>query len=90
MPKYSKMDYKQRRQVREEMAANQNGLCWYCNAPLTGPAISKVNNYPFNMRLFPKGMFDYPVHLHHDHKTDECLGAVHCRCNAYMWETLGQ
>lgn len=30
---------------------------------------------------FPKGMLDYPVHLHHDHKTGMTIGAIHSYCN---------
>lgn len=84
---YSQMTQPQRRAVREEMAKQQGGNCWYCKQPLTGKPLPKIENYPYNMRLFPPSMFKYPVHLHHDHDTDICLGAVHAKCNAYMWET---
>ncbi|AGI61771.1 hypothetical protein VCO139_0016 [Vibrio phage VCO139] len=42
------------------------------------------------MKLFPKNMFQYPIHLHHDHNTGMTIGAVHARCNAVLWEYYGE
>lgn len=43
-----------------------------------------------NMRMFPKGFFNHPVHLQHCHKTDMTEGAVHAQCNAIMWQYEGR
>lgn len=40
-------------------------------------------------RLFPKGFFDHPVHLHHNHDTGLTIGAIHCYCNAISWQYHG-
>lgn len=36
-------------------------------------------------KIFPKGFFDRPVHLHHSHDTGLTIGAVHAVCNAVLW-----
>lgn len=83
---YRLMTRQQRRQVRLQLAKEQGNMCWYCKQPLSGPPSPDIDNYAFNKHLFPKGMFDFPVHLHHDHNSGICVGAVHAKCNAYMWQ----
>lgn len=87
---YSKMNTSQRRKVRNSMVEAQGQKCWYCEQYLQTPPPIHIANYPFNMRKFPKGMLKHPIHLHHDHHTDECLGAVHAQCNMYLWEVEGE
>jgi len=45
-----------------------------------------MKTHPINKKPFPKGMFNYPIHLHHCRKTDLSIGAVHAYCNAVLWE----
>lgn len=79
-----------RRAVRNEYVRLQNGLCWYCGNSLDGPPREDVRGKGVNKKLFPPSMFDYPVHLHHDHETGYTIGAVHCYCNAFMWQYEGK
>lgn len=81
---------KERRAVREAYAKAQNGLCSHCKNPLNGPPSSLILSAPLTKELFPENFFDYPVHLHHDHNTGLTVGAVHNRCNAFLWEHLGE
>lgn len=77
----------ERRKVREYYSKIQDGKCYYCDKPL-----DKLPNKdkPINVALFPKGFFNYPVHLHHNHRTHMTIGAVHCYCNAVLWEYCGE
>jgi len=76
----------ERKHIRDEYIRCQKGLCCYCGAPLDGPPTADVLQKVINKRLFPKGFFDWPVHLHHDHDTGMTIGAVHCYCNAVAWQ----
>jgi len=87
---YSKLHWKERKAVREQYIKQQKGLCYYCGCPLDGPPSKGVQDKWVNKRMFPKGMFDYPIHLQHDHPTDLTEGAVHARCNAVMWQYEGR
>lgn len=79
-----------RRAVREEYVRLQGGLCYHCHEPLTGDPVAVVKNTTINAALFPDHFFNYPVHLHHSHETGKTLGAVHARCNAFLWQYLGE
>ena len=83
---YTKLTGYKRRLVREEYVRVQKGLCHYCHAPLTGMAAPKVAIKKVNRKLYPFGFFNNPVHLHHHHTTGMTIGAVHCHCNAVLWE----
>ena len=87
---YSKTHHTVRRRAREEYVRRQNGLCLHCGEPLGQPPNQKVQDAYINGRLFPFGFFDHPIHLHHDRKTDLSLGAVHARCNAWLWQYKGE
>jgi hypothetical protein len=80
----------QRRAVREEYARRQEGLCFHCGDPLSGPPSAEVRKLRINQRLFPPNHFLWPVHLHHSHDTGITIGAVHCRCNAALWQYHGE
>lgn len=88
--KYSKNPPHQRRLVREEYVRLQEGKCHYCGAPLDGPPREDVAKKRINRRLFPPNFFRYPVHLHHNHDTDDTIGAVHNHCNAVLFEYEGE
>lgn len=80
----------QRRKVREQYIENQGGNCSHCNEPLSKSASKKVMEKEINMQLFPENFFKYPVHLHHSHDTGMTIGAVHCHCNAVLWQYHGE
>lgn len=79
-----------RQRVREEYVRTQDGKCWHCQAPLNGPPTRKIVQSPIDARLFPDGFFNHPTHLHHNHRTDLTIGAVHARCNAWLWQYKGE
>lgn len=87
---YSKMSSLERRKVREQMVRDQEQKCWYCGTLIHSAPLAHIANFKHNERLFPPSMLKNPIHLHHDHDTDECLGAVHAKCNVYMWEVEGK
>ena len=80
---YSKLKPYERAQVRLAYIRKQNGKCYLCKGNINGPSLSKqvIHN-----DLYPIGFFKYPIHLHHNHDTDMTIGAVHCYCNAVLWE----
>jgi hypothetical protein len=83
--KYSRTPPKIRREVREQYVKEQGGLCYWCKDPLSGPPTQEVQDAYIDWRAFPPNFLKHPVHLQHDHNTDLTEGAVHARCNAYMW-----
>lgn len=87
---YSKLNWKDRKAVREQYIREQNSVCMFCKQPLEGEPADHVKNKKINWRLFPPGFLKHPVHLQHDHNTDLTEGAVHAYCNAYMWQYQGR
>lgn len=87
---YHRSHWTKRKQAREQYIEEQQGLCQFCQEPLNEEPCKEVLCLPINYELFPKGMFDHPIHLHHDHKTGMTIGAVHAKCNAVLWQYLGQ
>ena len=87
---YAEATWQERREARNQYIELQDNLCWFCGCSLTGAPIQKVQEACLNMSLFPKGFLEYPVHLHHDHKTHMTIGAVHSKCNGYLWQYLGE
>ena len=87
---YSKASSQYRRLARERYVRIQEGKCWHCKNPLDGdPSLGIMRAY-IDPRPFPPGFFDHPVHLHHNHETDLTIGAVHARCNAWLWNYKGE
>jgi len=82
---YNTLSPAQRKQVRELYVKHQNGICFYCKEPLITKPTNKQVSY-INTSLFPANFFKHPIHLHHDHITGATLGAVHCECNAILWQ----
>lgn len=80
----------ERRPVREEYVRIQKGLCRHCGRPLTGPPREDIEQARITASLFPEGFFEHPIQLHHNHDTGMTIGAVHARCNAYLWEHKGE
>ena len=83
---YNELHYKERRIVREEYIKLQDGKCFHCSVSLDKKPNLSVRKLSVNKNLFPKGFFDYPIHLHHNHDTGMTIGAVHCYCNAVLWQ----
>jgi hypothetical protein len=83
---YDKLNPRQRKILREEYIEHQNGNCYYCGAPLNGPPAPHVKRRKINRKLFPKGFFRWPIHLHHNHNNGMTIGAVHNYCNAVLWQ----
>ena len=88
--KYDLIPRNEKRLVREEYIKVQNNLCYFCKAPLDGQPLEGIKDKTITPKLYPNGFFDHPVHLHHDHVTGLTLGAVHCYCNAVLWEYCGE
>jgi len=88
--KYRDIPPKEKRLVREEYARLQGGNCYYCKNPLDADPAHKVKQKRVNKRLFPKGFFENPQHLHHSHKSGLTLGVVHAHCNAVLWQYHGE
>jgi len=87
---YNALTPAKRKAVREEYVRLQDGLCAHCKAPLSGKPAPEVAAKKVTARLYPKGFFRWPVHLHHHHVTGMTIGAVHCHCNAVLWEYEGE
>jgi hypothetical protein len=87
--RYSRMNPRQRAILRGEYVEEQKGLCYYCKKPLD-KVPDDISSKPINRRLFPPNFFVWPIHLHHCHKTDLTIGAVHAKCNAILWQYLGE
>lgn len=83
---YNEMHYTNKRAVRNEYIKRQEGKCAHCGAPLNGEPTEKVLHKLVNKKLFPQGFFKWPVHLHHSHNNGMTIGAVHCYCNAVLWQ----
>ena len=83
---YRTLHFTERKAVREEYVRLQNGACYYCKEPLTGPPSGEVAAKVVKRHLFPATFFRWPVHLHHSHDTGMTIGAVHCHCNAVLWQ----
>lgn len=83
---YTKLHWTQRREVREQYIKEQNGLCFYCGAPLLEPPPESITSKSINWNNFPKNFLNYPIHLQHNHSTGMTEGAVHNYCNAVMWQ----
>jgi hypothetical protein len=87
---YDELEPRDRRVVREEYVRAQKGLCSHCAAPLSGDASLEVMRKNIDNSLFPDNFFKYPVHLHHSRDTGLTIGAVHCNCNAVLWQYHGE
>jgi len=87
---YDNLPRHEKRLVREQYIKEQKGKCYHCGSDLSGEPSKKVASKKLNMKLFPKGFLNYPVHLHHDHNTGLTIGAVHAHCNGVLWQYHGE
>lgn len=87
---YDKAKWWERKAARNQYILLQDGACYLCGAQLDCDPAEEINECQINWRLFPDGFLRYPVHLHHSHITGMTLGAVHAKCNAYLWQYKGE
>lgn len=83
---YTKLNWVERKQVREQYIKEQNGKCYYCGYDLDNSPPKHITDKKINWNLFPKDFLKYPIHLQHNHVTGMTEGAVHSYCNAVMWQ----
>jgi hypothetical protein len=88
--KYDSLTWQEKRDVRNEYAKLQNGLCFYCNEDLSKGAPYSVTSKRINWKIFPPNFLKHPVHLQHCHKTGLTEGAAHAYCNAVLWQYHGR
>lgn len=87
--KYSKLTSDERRILRLEYVMSQKGKCFYCKEYLSEDPPERITSKEIDWKLFPDNFLQYPVHLQHNHATDNTEGAVHAYCNAVMWQYEG-
>ena len=87
---YTVLSQKERKEVREQYIAEQNGKCMYCKCDLTLPPPERITKKWINWRLFPSNFLSNPIHLQHCHITGLTEGAVHAYCNAVLWQYDGR
>ena len=81
---YKEMDWLQRKRLRLKYIEVQENKCMWCGNSLSYYPTKEILETPIDETLFPKNMFDHPIHLQHCHKTGLTEWAVHARCNAVM------
>jgi hypothetical protein len=87
---YTKLEWYERRAVREQYISEQKGLCFYCKQELSQEAPDNILSKKIVWSLFPENFLKYPVHLQHNHDSGMTEGAVHNYCNAVMWQYEGR
>ncbi len=87
---YTKLHWKQRKQVREQYVKEQNHLCYHCKCSLLKDPPDWITKKTVNWKLFPPNFLKYPIHLQHNHSTNMTEGAVHAYCNAVLWQYHGR
>jgi len=87
---YRESSWQNRRLAREQYVKEQKGMCWYCKKPLNEKPLKSILDAYINKSLFPETFFNYEIHLHHNHRSGKTIGAVHSRCNAYLWQYNGE
>jgi hypothetical protein len=87
---YDKLEWWERREVREQYIREQNNKCYYCGQDLNQDPPEEITNKKINWALFPDNFLKHPIHLQHDHYNGMTEGAVHAYCNAVMWQYEGR
>ena len=83
---YDECSVSMRNTVRDEYCRVQNNKCYHCDMSLNEQPAAEIMVLSVDESLFPPNFFKWPIHLHHDHNTGMTIGAVHCRCNAVLWQ----
>jgi hypothetical protein len=87
---YTKLNWKERKELREAYVIEQKGLCFYCGCRLDRRPPKNILDKEIDWRLFPPNFREHPIHLQHNHYTKMTEGAVHSYCNAVMWQYEGK
>ena len=87
---YDQAHWTTRRQARNQYIIEQKNLCYFCKKSLFEQPTRKIRKAFIDKTLFPPNFFQWPIHLHHDHTTKLTIGAVHARCNAFLWQYNNQ
>lgn len=87
---YARLTSRGRAAVRAQYTELQDYKCYHCKFPLAGKPAPEVLAKKINLALFPQGFLDWPLHLHHDHRTGLTIGVVHAYCNAVLWQYHGE
>lgn len=88
--RYTKLNWAERRQVRQQYRKEQDNKCYHCGFSLDKEAPKHIKAKKINWKLFPENFLKSPVHLQHNHDTGMTEGAVHNYCNAVMWQYEGR
>ena len=88
--RYSQLKPGPKRAIREQYIKVQGGRCCYCNGRFDEDPPEGIASKKVTPKLYPKGFFIHPIHLHHSHVTDMTIGAVHAWCNAVLFEHHGE
>ena len=83
---YTKLEWQDRKLVREQYVEEQKGKCYFCKSDLDKPAPKNITDKKIDWSYFPENFLKYPIHLQHNHDTNMTEGAVHNYCNAVMWQ----
>jgi len=87
---YTKLNWKERKAVREQYVVEQDHKCFYCKTSLKLSAPTFITDKKIDWGLFPPHFLKHPIHLQHNHDTGMTEGAVHNYCNAVMWQYDGR
>lgn len=87
---YTKLNPRQRVEVRKQYIKLQKNKCTYCGGNLNEIPNIDIDRFPIDLTLFPPNFLGHPIHLHHNHDTNMTEGAVHSYCNAVLWQYEGK
>ena len=87
---YTKLHWKERKEVREQYIKEQNNKCIHCNSKLSEKPPKEITNKIIDWSLFPPNFLGHSIHLHHNHNTGMTEGAIHAYCNAILWQYNGR
>jgi hypothetical protein len=87
---YHAVHFSVRKLARLQYIKEQQGACYHCKSLLNYDPPDEIMDQSVNKDLFPPNFFDWPIHLHHNHDTGMTIGAVHCYCNAVLWQHHGE
>ena len=83
---YTKLNWRDRKGVREQYVREQEGKCFYCGEVLNENPPKRITGKKIVWGMFPPNFLKHPIHLQHNHGTGITEGAVHAYCNAVMWQ----
>ena len=84
--KYSELNTRQKRLIKNQYTIEQNNKCMYCGESLDSDPPQRILEKQIDWSYFPPNFTKYSIHLQHNHETDLTEGVVHAYCNAVMWQ----